>query len=257
MAKPHIQCRSPKLMLVIFFGCYLDTLFKLIIRFLGYEMIGAKCKMALFTRLVLHNMILIFIVVRIKRMHTVNKLQEITVLYLKQESLEQKVIKETQEEARLLREERVCASTFINVIAPLIILTLVSFFGSSLMWITPVEEHDVCWLYYLTQAPFRQYEITNSQYIIPNYMKWIISTIELIVLIYYTFRVRKYSMQQINIKRESVLTTLSFILMEVIYLLFKICMRNGNDKESAKAIFLIIAIRNLFTCLPIFFYSIL
>ena len=88
-------------------------------------------------------------------------------------------------------------------------------------------------------------------------MKWIISTIELIVLIYYTFRVRKYSMQQINIKRESVLTTLSFILMEVIYLLFKIFFISSNDDVSAKAVFLIIAIRNLFTCLPIFFYSIL
>ena len=74
MDKPHIQCRSPILMQVIFVGCYLDTITKLLIRYLDYNDIGWKCKLALLTRLVFHNVIVIFIVVRIKRVHTVNKL---------------------------------------------------------------------------------------------------------------------------------------------------------------------------------------
>ena len=230
--KPHIQCRSPKLMLVIFFGCYIDTVTKLLIRYLPLADITAKCTLALITRVVFHNMIVIYVVVRIKRMNTVNKLQEITVHYLKQENLQQKVIKDTQEKARLLREERVCAKTFINLIAPLIILTLCSIFGSSLMFLTPIEEHDVCWLYYLTQAPFRQYEVTTESYILANVMKWVISFGELIVLFYYTFQVRNYSMQQINIKKESVLTTLTFITFEILYLIFKIFIGNNDNLEK-------------------------
>ena len=88
-------------------------------------------------------------------------------------------------------------------------------------------------------------------------MKWLSSFVELMVLAYYTIRIRKYSMQQINIQKESMLTTTSYIVMEVFYLAYKIIMPLETNEGDAKVVFITIALRNLLTCLPIFFYSIL
>jgi uncharacterized membrane protein len=41
--KPHIQSRSPILMLMITIGVYFDTLLKLLINSISYEQIDLKC----------------------------------------------------------------------------------------------------------------------------------------------------------------------------------------------------------------------
>lgn len=160
--KPHIECRSPKIMLVIFVSCFLDTIFKLIIRFLSVDKIDQKCKLALSTRMVLHNLIVIFLVVRIRRVHQVNTMRKEFFAYVEHNDAKQynHQIKLSQDKQRLLREPRVITETFINFIAPLMMFTILTFFTGQFMFLTPVEESDACWLYYLTRAPIKEQEIS-------------------------------------------------------------------------------------------------
>ena len=74
--KPHIQSRSPILMLIITFGVYFDTILKLMIISTEYQRIDVKCQMAIAARVVFYYIAFIFILIRIQRVHSVNKLNE-------------------------------------------------------------------------------------------------------------------------------------------------------------------------------------
>lgn len=74
--KPHIQSRSPILMLIITFGVYFDSMLKLFIISMRYEKIDVKCQMAIMARVVFYYIAFIFILIRIQRVHSVNKLNE-------------------------------------------------------------------------------------------------------------------------------------------------------------------------------------
>ena len=65
--KPHIQNRSPYLILMITGGVYADTIFKLFIVWLPFQAIDLKCQMAIITRVVFHYIAYLFILFRITR----------------------------------------------------------------------------------------------------------------------------------------------------------------------------------------------
>jgi len=74
--KPHIQSRSPILILMITVGVYFDTMLKLAIISTEYKKIDLKCQMAIAARVVFYYVAFIFILIRIQRVHSVNKLNE-------------------------------------------------------------------------------------------------------------------------------------------------------------------------------------
>ena len=174
MNKPHIQCRSPVLILFIFLGSYLDTMFKLLVRMLSIEYIDWKCQLSLFTRHVFHNMILVFSFLRVFRVFMVDKIQR--------DQLEGRDFKKTQYLARLYREERVYTFALVNIIAPFVILSLVSFFSPYFMIVAPIEEQDVCWLYYLSRSPNSLDQIDTWLYKAPRYYTSLVTAAELILL---------------------------------------------------------------------------
>lgn len=74
--KIHIQSRSPILMLIITIGVYFDSILKLMIIATEYQRIDIKCQMAIAARVVFYYIAFFFILIRIQRVHTVNKLKE-------------------------------------------------------------------------------------------------------------------------------------------------------------------------------------
>ena len=53
------------------------------------------------------------------------------------------------------REERVITNACVNWVVPLAIIGLITNFIPYLMIITPVDEQDVCWFYFLTRSPYQ------------------------------------------------------------------------------------------------------
>ena len=72
--KIHIQSRSPILMIIIVIGIYFDSMAKLIIISTQIQRIDIKCQMAIAARVVFYYIAFFFILIRIQRVHTVNKL---------------------------------------------------------------------------------------------------------------------------------------------------------------------------------------
>ena len=61
---------------MIVIGVWFDTLFKTYIIMIDYKQIDLKCQLAIITRIVFHYVAFIFIILRINRVHNVNKLEE-------------------------------------------------------------------------------------------------------------------------------------------------------------------------------------
>jgi hypothetical protein len=76
MHKPEIQNRSPTLMLMIIIGILFDSTFKVYILVLRYTEIDTKCQLGLISRVVFHYVAFMFILIRIKRVHNVNKIED-------------------------------------------------------------------------------------------------------------------------------------------------------------------------------------
>jgi hypothetical protein len=76
MHKPEIQNRSPTLMLMIIIGITFDSVLKLYILMLDYTEIDTKCQLGLISRVVFHYVAYMFILIRIKRVHNVNKIED-------------------------------------------------------------------------------------------------------------------------------------------------------------------------------------
>lgn len=62
--------------MMIVIGVWFDTLFKTYIIMIDYKQIDLKCQLAIITRIVFHYVAFIFIILRINRVHNVNKLEE-------------------------------------------------------------------------------------------------------------------------------------------------------------------------------------
>lgn len=63
-------------MLMITVGVYFDSILKLMIISTEYQKIDLKCQMAIAARVVFYYVAFIFILIRIQRVHSVNKLNE-------------------------------------------------------------------------------------------------------------------------------------------------------------------------------------
>jgi hypothetical protein len=74
--KPPIQNRSPILMLMITIGGYFDSICKLLIISIQYTEIDIKCTLAIFARMVFYYLTFIFILIRICRVDSINKLNQ-------------------------------------------------------------------------------------------------------------------------------------------------------------------------------------
>ena len=74
--KPPIQNRSPILMLMITIGAYFDSICKLLIISIPYTEIDIKCTLAIFARMVFYYLTFIFILIRICRVDSINKLNQ-------------------------------------------------------------------------------------------------------------------------------------------------------------------------------------
>ena len=106
------------------------------------------------------------------------------------------------------REERVITNACVNIIVPLAILGILANFIPYVLILVPLEEQDVCWFYYLTRSPYQLNSIPTWLYRLALSMKSFIMVIELAVLLYYVFLIRRLKMSQINIARESQLITI-------------------------------------------------
>ncbi len=103
------------------------------------------------------------------------------------------------------REERVITNACVNYIVPLAIVGLVANFIPYLMVIVPVDEEDVCWFYFLTRSPYQLDYVDNFLYYSAMIMRYVIISTELLVLVWYNYKIRNGNMNmiQINISWES------------------------------------------------------
>ena len=65
------------------------------------------------------------------------------------------LIEEKFDRIKILRESRLITEFFINFITPLVFLALFAFIRPELFAILPLNNPSVCWVYFLTSAPFR------------------------------------------------------------------------------------------------------
>ena len=63
-------------MLMIIIGILFDSTFKIYILVLKYTDIDTKCQLGLISRVVFHYVAFMFILIRIKRVHNVNKIED-------------------------------------------------------------------------------------------------------------------------------------------------------------------------------------
>lgn len=156
------------------------------------------------------------------------------------------------------REERVITHACVNIIVPLAILGLFANFIPYLLIIVPLEEQDVCWFYYLTRSPYQLNYIENWLYKTADYMRYIITALEMLVLLYYVLKIQSMKMNQINIAKESILITLQWFILTIFNLFAKLV--KGKNPENQKSIQLLICgvlqLRNLLTALISYYFSI-
>ena len=76
--------------------------------------------------------------------------------------------------------------------------------------------------------------------------------------------IRKLQLQQINIAKETTLTAVSWIIVEVAYISLVVYFNafvSGSDHEYnmklGRALFFLVLVRNLCSCMFIFYYSII
>lgn len=123
--------------------------------------------MAIAARIVFYYIAYLFILIRIHRVHSVNKLIEQLADNKfssdkvgkdgnqSQGQKQRKFFRDKIQMARMQREERVITNACVNYIVPLAILGLLANFIPWLLVIVPLEEQDVCWFYYLTRSPYQ------------------------------------------------------------------------------------------------------
>lgn len=230
-------------MLMVTIGVYFDSIFKLVIIALDYTQIDVKCTLAIAARVVFYYVAFIFILVRIQRVHMVNKLNEEIcngpmsdkgnsvesdpnkkVSKRKEQQKLQKYRKEKIEEARMQREERIITSHCVNIIVPFAMLGLFANFIPWFLILIPLEEADVCWFYFLTRSPYQLDYIEPWIYTTANVFRFTIWIVELGFLIYFVYQIsfKNLKMNQINIKTESILITCEWLVLTVIFMNIKI-----------------------------------
>jgi len=123
----------------------------------------------------------------------------------------------------MYREERVITGAFVNGIVPLIILAMMANFSPYTMVFVPIVEQDICWLYFLTRAPYQlQGEIPSELYWSAFIMKYIIIVAEMLAILVYAYRIRNYKMNQINIGTESTYITASWFILNACHIAFRV-----------------------------------
>jgi len=105
-------------------------------------------------------MAFIFIIVRMYRVKKVEEINEFIAINLKETNDKSKkkdnkvaqdiktAIEDKLDKAKTLREERLITVVIVNAIIPLTLLGLLSNFVPWLQIIIPLDNSDVCWLYY-------------------------------------------------------------------------------------------------------------
>jgi uncharacterized membrane protein YciS (DUF1049 family) len=90
----------------------------------------------------------------------------------------------------MLREERICTHTCVNILVPLSVYGMVITFIPSLIVLMPVSDQDVCFWYFLTHAPYPMNDVATWFYILCIIMNFVVMTLELVY-----FRMNIYKMQ--------------------------------------------------------------
>lgn len=273
--KPHIQVRSPILMLIITFGLFLDSLLKLIIIATDYDEIDVKCQLAIASRVVFYYIAYVFILIRISRVHSVHKLIEQLfdnnnlnqdskgkVFEQIQGQKHRKFFRDKIQIARMQREERVITNACVNYIVPLAILGLLANFIPYLLVIVPLEEQDVCWFYYLTRSPYQLETIQPTLYLVAESMKYVIYFIEFCILIFSIWQIKRVEqMSQIDITTESTRIGYCWISFSTFAIILKLVENSQQNKIFVVSalqisIFAMVQLRNFLTALIAYYYSI-
>ena len=102
------------------------------------------------------------------------------------------------------RESRVITEGFINFIVPFTLVGLLAIFVPYVLVIVPIDESNVCWLYYLTRSPYQMESISDPLYYSSYWMYYIINSIEIILLVIFRFKIYRMSGDdRIDIATES------------------------------------------------------
>lgn len=91
--------------------------------------------------------------------------------------------------ARMMREERMCTDTFINILIPLSFLGMMSNFIPYLMIFVPIQEQDLCWFFFLTRSPFVLKRIPYWLASSTEVMKYTINGIEMVIQIWVSTKI--------------------------------------------------------------------
>jgi hypothetical protein len=65
------------------------------------------------------------------------------------------LIEEKFDRIKIFRETRLITEFVINFIIPLIFLALLAFVRHEFFSVVPLDNPSICWVYFLTAAPFR------------------------------------------------------------------------------------------------------
>ena len=115
-------------MILIFLCTFLSSIFNLRVTALNYTQISSKCQLSMMNRVIWHSGMIIFVVMRIRRVHNTNMLEE--KLFEISTVNNQNSIDTRKEKFNLIkkskewREFNIIMHTFLNFFIPLIVLGL-------------------------------------------------------------------------------------------------------------------------------------
>ena len=128
----------------------------------------------------------------------------------------------------------------------------------------PIEESGICWLYYLTRSPYQLEKIENWLYFSSEAFKYIINSIELLVLLYFLiYKIKKMDAEKIEIAQESRLMILSWFFFSFANMTMQIVSTASQiddvnvEKAIARSAFAFVFCRNISIAMIAFYYSVI
>jgi hypothetical protein len=99
-------------------------------------------------------------------------------------------IQDKLDQALMLREERVCTQTLVNIMIPLGFISLMSLLSPYFLMIVPIDHQDVCWFYVLSRDATKWAWIEDWLYYLAYTIKVIINIAECIGLIIFFYKIK-------------------------------------------------------------------
>jgi len=136
---------------------------------------------------------------------------------------------------------------------------MIANFSPYTMIFVPIVEQDICWLYFLTRAPYQlSRSIPSLLYWTAFGMKYAIIIGELCAIVYFGCLIRKMKLGVINIVTEFVCITSAWFILDMCHLIARILQYFFSEYRDMLNYFVLafVILRNTSVCVIAYYYSI-